>query len=92
MQIEQLISEYKIDIQLINSFLLRENIDILKDGSIPVKRCQRIITFIDHNIRLDKSLSGKKVSYTLVKVFQTMIYTSNKEGYPVCDPFVGHGI
>lgn len=64
MQIEKLISEYKIDKQTLNNFIIRENIDILKDGTISLKHCQKILTFIEsQDNRIETTLPKKKVSY-----------------------------
>jgi site-specific DNA-methyltransferase (adenine-specific) len=64
MQIERLISEYKVDKQLLNDFLIKENIDILKDGSIPIKYCQRILSFIEtQDNRIETTLPKKNLSY-----------------------------
>lgn len=64
MQIERLISEYKIDKQLLNDFLRKENIDILKDGSIPLKHCQRVLSFFENqDNRIESTLQKKKITY-----------------------------
>jgi len=65
MQIEQLIAESKVDKHLLQEFLQKEKINILKDGSIPFRHCQRVLSFIkNQDNKLVITLPEKRLSYT----------------------------
>lgn len=64
MILEEIIKEYDVQEESIYDYLNKENIDVLRDGSIPQKHYQTVLSFIESkDKRIEKALNGQNLGY-----------------------------
>ena len=64
MILDEIIKEYDVQEESIYNYLNKVNIDILKDGSIPQKHYQTVLSFIESkDKRIEKALNGQNLGY-----------------------------
>jgi site-specific DNA-methyltransferase (adenine-specific) len=64
MIIDEIINDYKVSREPLVEYLNSQSIDILKDGTIPQKHYQTVLSFIENQEnRIEKALNGQNLGY-----------------------------